>query len=92
MERVALRIIYRGRVQGVGFRYTVKSLVPGYEVAGEVRNLADGTVELRVQGTRDEVEAFRQGVRDSEVGRFINEEEAVAEPVRDGVRGFEILR
>jgi acylphosphatase len=92
MERVALKIVYRGRVQGVGFRYTVKSLAPGYEVAGGVRNLSDGTVELRVQGPRDEVEAFRQGVRDSGVGRFITEEQACAEALRDGVRGFEILR
>jgi len=92
MERVALKIIYRGRVQGVGFRFTVKSLAMGFEVAGGVRNLPDGTVELSAQGRRDELDSFLQAIRDSEVGRFIADEVVAVMELRDGVRGFEILR
>ncbi|MGE5194896.1 MAG: acylphosphatase [Deltaproteobacteria bacterium] len=44
------RIIFSGRVQGVGFRYTVHSLARRHPVAGYVRNLPDGTVELVAQG------------------------------------------
>ena len=40
----ARRIIYSGRVQGVGFRWTAKELARGYDVLGTVRNLPDGTV------------------------------------------------
>lgn len=41
---------FSGRVQGVGFRYTVKNLALQYDVAGYVRNLPDGRVELVMEG------------------------------------------
>ncbi|HCN28121.1 MAG TPA: acylphosphatase, partial [Verrucomicrobiales bacterium] len=43
----AKQVLYTGRVQGVGFRYSVKQLASGYEVTGSIRNLPDGRVELR---------------------------------------------
>jgi len=52
-------------VQGVGFRYTVKSVARGFEAIGIVRNLADGRVELVAEGVRDELEAFRGAIRES---------------------------
>jgi len=45
-----MQILYSGAVQGVGFRYSVKSVASGYEVTGTVRNLADGRVELLAEG------------------------------------------
>lgn len=52
------RLIYHGRVQGVGFRATTASLARGFAVEGYVRNQSDGTVELAVQGDPGEVEKF----------------------------------
>lgn len=53
------RIIYSGHVQGVGFRYTVRSIAKHQpSVTGYVRNLADGTVELVAQGSSASVNAF----------------------------------
>jgi len=46
----ARRVMYEGRVQGVGFRFSVKEIAQGFEVAGWVRNLPDGRVQLEVQG------------------------------------------
>lgn len=74
MSRCRLQIFYTGRVQGVGFRYTVKALASGFEAVGTVRNLADGRVELVAEGTRDELSAFQQAIRESELGHFIQGE------------------
>ena len=49
MERQRLQIFYSGRVQGVGFRYSVKMLATGFEVTGMVANLPDGRVELTAE-------------------------------------------
>ncbi|QDU42541.1 Acylphosphatase [Symmachiella dynata] len=52
------RVIFRGQVQGVGFRYRTRRLARGYPVTGYVKNLADGTVELIAQGDEDDVSKF----------------------------------
>ena len=91
MERQRLTIYFSGRVQGVGFRYTVKTLTTGFEVTGTVRNLPDGRVHLVAEGVREELEAFQQAIRDSGVGRFIRQEEVLWSPAEGGFRGFEIV-
>lgn len=48
-------IVFAGRVQGVGFRYTAASAARDCRVNGYVRNCADGTVELLAEGTVDNV-------------------------------------
>lgn len=83
-------IYYSGRVQGVGFRYTVKSLVAGYDVTGTVRNLPDGRVELVAEGEKSELTDFHQAVRDSGLGRLIRDERAFWSDATGEFRGFEI--
>lgn len=87
-----MQVIYSGRVQGVGFRYSAKSVANGYEVVGTVRNLSNGRVELIAEGQKEELEAFRQAVRESGMEHFV-EDEAVSwsEPSNE-FRGFEIVR
>jgi acylphosphatase len=87
-----MQVYYSGNVQGVGFRYTVKSTATGYEVTGCVRNLADGRVELIAEGMRDELEAFRQAIRESGLEHFIRNEEVAWSESRGEFRGFEIAR
>jgi acylphosphatase len=87
-----MQILYSGNVQGVGFRYTVKSVAAGFEVAGTVRNLVDGRVELIAEGTKDELEGFRQAVRDSGMGHFIQKEDINWNDAANQFRGFEIVR
>jgi acylphosphatase len=90
MERSRLHIFYTGHVQGVGFRYTVKALVPGFEVTGTIANLPDGRVELVAEGAREELRAFQQAIRDSGLGRLITDEQASWSVARDEFRGFTI--
>ena len=86
-----MTVYYSGRVQGVGFRYTVKSLTPGFEFTGTIRNLEDGRVELVAVGERAELDAFRQAVRESGLGRMITREEELFTPPSGNFRGFEIV-
>lgn len=90
MSRCRANVYYSGRVQGVGFRYTVKHLATGYEVVGTVRNLDDGRVELIVEGERTEVEAFLEAIRNSELGRFIRSEQIEWGDATGALRGFHI--
>lgn len=46
----AVRFIVKGRVQGVGFRWFVTREAARLDLAGYVRNLPDGTVEVVAQG------------------------------------------
>jgi acylphosphatase len=53
---------FNGRVQGVGFRYTVKNIAMQYNVAGYVKNLPDGRVELVMEGPDQEMEHLLEDV------------------------------
>jgi acylphosphatase len=92
MKRHKVTNLYSGQVQGVGFRYAVKALTLGFEVTGTVRNLDDGRVELAAEGAREELEAFLEAVRQSEVGRFIRQEQPRWAEARNEFRGFEITQ
>jgi acylphosphatase len=72
--RTTLRIIYSGRVQGVGFRFRARLLSEHHLIGGQVKNLPDGRVELVVQGEPEEIDRFRKSIR-SEMGRLIHGEE-----------------
>ena len=85
-------IFYAGQVQGVGFRYSVRILVNGFEVTGTVRNLDDGRVELIAEGTRAELEGLLEAVRQSDVGRFIRREQLDWTDARNEFRSFEITQ
>ena len=61
MERHRLQVLYSGHVQGVGFRYSVKSLAPGFEVTGTIRNLLDGRVELLAEGAEGRTQSLPAG-------------------------------
>lgn len=63
MARERRRILYSGRVQGVGFRLTARRLARGFAVAGYVRNLSDGRVELVAEGEPGVLDAFLEVVR-----------------------------
>ena len=58
------RVIFTGRVQGVGFRHATKMQARSYKVCGTVRNLKDGSVEMVSEGEPEEVARFIASVQD----------------------------
>ena len=65
MAIVARHIIFKGTVQGVGFRFTVFGVASRLQLKGFVRNLHDGTVEMVVQGPQGDVDNCIEDVTDS---------------------------
>ena len=59
---------FSGRVQGVGFRYTVYQVAKEFEVSGYVQNLSDGRVRLEAEGERvEEILLIRKNSEDTHV-------------------------
>jgi acylphosphatase len=87
--RVLIR--YQGRVQGVGFRATTRSIARAHPVTGWVRNEADGSVSLLAEGSADDVERFLQAIRDR-MERFVTAEERHPSIPTGEFREFEIRR
>lgn len=87
----AKKIIFSGRVQGVGFRYATKQLALGFDVIGWVKNLKDGTVELQLMGEAEEVVEFLEElIEESELASLIKEHRVWdIDPLKD-CRGFRI--
>jgi acylphosphatase len=91
-HRRRMIIHYSGRVQGVGFRYTARTVATGFEITGTVRNLPDGRVELIAEGTRPELEAYQSALRDAGLAGFIRDEHVEWADVQNLFRNFEIVR
>ncbi len=74
MEHVRRNVVVHGRVQGVWFRESARRRAAELDVAGWVRNRADGAVEAELEGSRDDVEVltdwFRRGPTGAQVERL----------------------
>jgi acylphosphatase len=65
---IAKRIIFTGNVQGVGFRFTAHSIARRYGLAGFVRNLPDGNVEMLAQGRAEDIEGCLSDIGETFAG------------------------
>ena len=90
--RRRLTVLYAGHVQGVGFRYTAKTVATGFDITGVIRNLPDGRVELTAEGTHEELDAFRLAIRDAGLAGLIRDEQLHWADAKNEFRGFEITR
>lgn len=52
------KAIIKGLVQGVGLRATARHYAQKHGIKGQVRNLADGSVEIHAQGNKHAVDKF----------------------------------
>jgi acylphosphatase len=86
---VRRRLIVHGRVHGVGFRVYVARTAQTRRVAGWVRNRADGTVEVVLEGEPDDVESVVRASREGPRGALVTKVETFAEPLQ-GLRHFDI--
>lgn len=88
---ICRRAVYHGRVQGVGFRWTTHRIARSLHLDGYVRNCADGSVELLVQGPPDRVAALLDEVAAVMSGN-IERADVTEESVQADLSGFSIRR
>jgi acylphosphatase len=84
------RVIYTGRVQGVGFRATTRRLASGFHVTGYVRNLPDGSVEVAMSGEPDEMDRFLDAIGREFGAKIRGRSISTFFPDSDEPSGFEV--
>jgi acylphosphatase len=88
-----LHVVVRGRVQGVGFRWFVREAARRRNVAGWVKNLPDGGVEVAAFGTDDNIAALRSDLKRGPEGAVVSSIDEVQESeVAELERPFSIIR
>ncbi|HYX37132.1 MAG TPA: acylphosphatase [Oligoflexus sp.] len=90
MKTVAKRFFFKGRVQGVGFRFHTQSIAASFPVQGFVQNLPDGRVEMHAEGEGEVLAALLQAIQDRFTGYIQSYE--VQDVTTLQLTGFEIRR
>jgi acylphosphatase len=80
---------YRGRVQGVGFRYTTRELANQFDVTGYVQNLADGQVLVVAEGEPKELDAFLARIQ-AVMGSYIRSADVVTTAPSGEFQDFDV--
>jgi acylphosphatase len=88
--RRRVHLLFVGRVQGVGFRYTAAELARSCGIGGFVRNLPDGTVELAAEGEVLSLDRFLLSLQHCRLARYIVEQHQ-REESPSGESDFSIL-
>ena len=89
-KALARRYLVRGRVQGVGFRWFVEREAHMLQVAGWVRNNADGTVEVLAQGTREQLAGLHSRLREGPRAARVDQVEVSDAESTPGITSFQV--
>jgi acylphosphatase len=88
--QVARRFLISGRVQGVGFRYFIEARARAEGAHGWVRNLADGRVEVLVEGDEETVDRIEAAARRGPGGAHVDDVEVEVTAPSGRATGFSI--
>jgi acylphosphatase len=82
MDIAAKLIVFSGRVQGVGFRFTALNIASQYRLTGYLHNLPNGDVEMFAQGSEKIVDECIRDIKEFFAGSInhIDIEDAAPNP------------
>lgn len=87
-----LHVAVRGRVQGVGFRWFVREAARRLDIAGWVKNLPDGSVEVAADGSDDAIADLRAELQRGPEGAHVQSVDDLADANDSLPNPFSILR
>ena len=90
MKAERREVVYSGRVQGVGFRWTARQIAQSHAVTGFVRNLDDGRVQLVVEGPPGEIDRFLASIAER-LADHIRQAQEAKSPASGQFTAFEIV-
>lgn len=91
MALVELHAIFSGKVQGVGFRWTVVDKAQDFGVNGFVRNVPNGTVEMVAQGEKKVLEALLEAIKSDSGAARIETVNCQYKAVKNAYLDFQML-
>lgn len=91
-QEIQMNVIFKGSVQGVGFRATGKYLAERLGLTGTIRNREDGSVEMDVQGAREVIDSLIQQIEDEFGPHYIKTIDKKEKPIVQKFHGFSVVR
>jgi acylphosphatase len=92
-DSLLLHLIFKGNVQGVGFRWTVVDHAEHHHLIGSVQNLEEGTVEVKAYGTEKQLVQFLEAILLQPGNATITSYEKKITPCKlPSLEGFQIVR
>ena len=85
-----LHLYYSGKVQGIGFRYTVQDIASSFKIYGWVKNLNDGRVEVLAEAEEDILNSFLEQAN-QRFSLYIKEVSAQWLPASGEFRDFRVI-
>ncbi len=87
-----IKLVIRGKVHGVGFRFSCMEAAYRFGVKGFVRNKSDGSVYIEAEGKEDNLDLFKQWCQKGPLWANVNEiEEDISNGIKD-YKSFDIIK
>lgn len=91
-QLIRLNIKISGTVQRVGYRHIVQNIARKHNITGTIENLEGYDVRIVAEGTRKDLEAFKQAIKISEFPILVECIECTEEPYLGGFSYFQVIR
>lgn len=89
MSKKSVHIIYKGNVQGVGFRFTTVRVAEQNDISGWVKNLPGGDVEVAAEGEREDLGNFISSL-ESRMSAYIKNKQTDWQDFKNQYSGFDV--
>ena len=89
MSAKKAHVIFKGRVQGVGFRFTIERIARDFGVCGWVKNLNNGDVEVVAEGQESVLQDFLDKIR-GYFSRYIRDENISWSQATGNLKDFQV--